>query len=122
MPNEIPPERQRLEELVMQTSDDVDVAKPDYEWLDDPEFETFLKSWKQLHKYYANHPDDTQISVEVMREYLVFTRLLRHAMFDDRLTKERQEQAQQGLTYLEFLLNEIITEIVTYRDWKERNA
>ncbi len=121
MSYEISPERQRLEELIIQTSDDVDNAKPDGTWIYDTEYYAFQKAWGQLVSYYASHADDTQISVEVMREYLVFTRMLRHAMLDDRLTKERQEQASDALISLEGALNEIITEIVTYRNWKERN-
>jgi hypothetical protein len=108
--------RAELEQQIIEKSWAVDVTKLAGAWLDDKEFDEFLSAWGDLVNYYAGHADDTVISVEVLREYLHFTRLLRRMLLDRNLNIERREQAEMAIGGLENALEDIITEVVTYLD------
>ena len=100
----------------MEKSRKVNNSKPGGLWLEDEEFEEFLRAWKALASYYSSHADDTVIGVEVLREYVHFTRLLRRLVMNEDIDADRREKVLDDLEYLEFLLEEIIKEVVTYLD------
>ncbi len=106
--------RTELEKRIMEKGEEIDVSKPDAAWLDDEAFEEFLSAWQDLVRYYASHADDTVIGVEVLREYLDYTRLLRKVLLYQDIDKERREKVNEAIISLEHILGEIIKEVVTY--------
>jgi hypothetical protein len=119
--NRIFASREEIEKYIIEKGIEVNVSKPQGEWLNDEEFESFLDAWSILENYYSEHNDDAVIGIEVLREYLHFTRLLRNLMLYHELSDEQLEQAKDAIESLEFTLEEIITEVVSYLDDLERS-
>jgi hypothetical protein len=113
---DISSDRALLEKQIMEKRWKVDISKPGGLWVEDDEFEAFLDAWSDLASYYSSHADDTVIGVEVLREYVDFTRLLRRLVMNEEIDATRREKAMDDLEYLEARLEEIITEVVTYLD------
>lgn len=112
--------RTELERKIIEKSWAVDVTKADGAWLDGAAFEEFLSAWRDLVSYYEVHADDVVISVEVLREYLHFTRLLRRLLLHEELDLTRREQVEASIGALEDILESIITEVVMYLETVDR--
>jgi hypothetical protein len=104
--------RRDLEKRIVQTGEAIDLMKQDGSWLDDDEFRKFLDAWWDLNRFYEEHTD-TVISIETIREYVDFVRLLRGMMVDDEIAKEFQQKAKDELEAIEYYMDEIIREGVS---------
>jgi hypothetical protein len=104
--------RKELEEQIVDNAEAVDLMKRDGSWLNDAEFAAFLKSWHDL-KWFYTEQSDTVISIEVLREYVDYSRLLRRTATDDAIAREFQLLAEEALESLEYNVDEIIREGVT---------
>lgn len=114
---ESPSERERLEKQIMEKAWKVNISPlREGGWLDDAEFEAFLNAWKALQVYYSTHASDSVIGIEVLREYVSYTRLCRRLLLDDEIKAETKEKADEAIGYLEYLMEEIIRDVVTYLD------
>ncbi len=113
--------RNELESHIIKTEWDVDTSLSDLAWLESNELEAFLKAWRDLVNYYASHADDSVIDVETLRSYIHFTRMLRKVMLEPDIETKRREQAEEALIHLEWTLEQIVTEVVTYLESEDRN-
>lgn len=110
--------RAELEQNIIDKSWQVDISLIDAAWLESIEFHEFMRAWSDLVAYYEVNPEDTQIGVEVLREYVDFTRLLRNIMVNEAYDEDRRKQSEDELKGIEFKLEEIIREVVGFRDSK----
>lgn len=99
--------RSAIERDIVAKSWQVDTSEIDAVWLDSLEFYDLQQVWEALEDYYAAHPEDTQISVEVVQEYASFTRLLRNVMTHDAYDEDRRQQAGAALKSLEQVIEAI---------------
>jgi hypothetical protein len=106
--------REALEKSIIDKSWQINISKRNPEWVHDPEVEVFLDAWYALRSYYAEHPNDTVIGVEVLKAYLDYTRLLRKILQNDEVEVGIRERAEEIIESLEGELEWIITEVVTY--------
>ncbi len=106
--------RERLEQDIIQKGWAVDVSLVNAKWLESESFQTFQQAWQKLVDYYTENADDSVIGVEVLKEYLDHTRILRKLICNPDLSTEDREKAEDNLISLENLLEGIITEVVSY--------
>jgi hypothetical protein len=104
--------RADLEKRIVENAAAVDLMKQGASWLDDDEFRAFLNSWRTLKRFYSEHTD-TVISIEVLREYVDYTRLLRRIISEPESAEEIQVKAKDALEAIEYYIDEIIREGVT---------
>jgi hypothetical protein len=108
--------RIELEKQIIEKEWEINLSLSDLTWLDSDGLEKLLNAWGELAKYYASHADDTAISVEVLRSYLHYTRMLREILLNEDIDTKMRERAKDTLVDLEWCLEEIIKEVVTYLD------
>lgn len=99
--------RSAIERDIVVKSWQVDTSEIDATWLDSLAFYDLQQAWSNLEDYYAAHPDDMQIGIEVIQEYASFTRLLRNVMTHDAYDEDRQQQAATELKAMEQVIEAI---------------
>lgn len=106
--------RNMLEKRIIERSWQVNTSVEVSIWINSTEFEAFISAWEDLGDYYATHADDAVIGVEVLREYLSFTRILRRILLQLPRHDPLHTQVDVAITSLEGQLETIIKEVVTY--------
>jgi hypothetical protein len=102
--------RREIESRIVELSEAVDVLDPN--WLTSKELNAFVHSWYDLKAFYVESTS-YDISLEAVREYVVFMRLLRRIMCDTAEDPSTRELAEETLTSLETAMELVIQEAVS---------
>jgi hypothetical protein len=82
------PDREMLERRMV----DLAVDASSVGWLRSQAYEAFMDAWRELRDYHAAHTDPV-MDIELVREFLDLSRLLRELMLNDKLSAEAKAQA-----------------------------
>jgi hypothetical protein len=111
--------RSTLEQDIVSKADKaiLTIDPDDLSWLFNEEMEAFLDAWRFLVNYYGSS-NETLMSVEVVREYVHFMRLLRNIQTsarevssDKEISVEEKKRATHIMNLLEYFIDEIIKEV-----------
>lgn len=112
-------QRKELEKRIIEAEDKVNTLFSDLSWLDSQELFELDKAWWALADYYGSNNDDAVIEIEMLRSYVEFTRLFRRVAFEMEATDEEREKAKEWLGGFEGILEEIIRDVVSYKNRDE---
>ena len=108
-------ERKKLENRIVKLAESVPVGGSDSElaWLYGQELDEFIDTWWTLAKYYEEH-SDTEIGVEVVSEYVYYSRIFRRLICDVTLDPRIRQQAEDQMRDLDAGMDEVIKEAVSH--------
>ena len=103
--------RAELEERIFVLANSIPLE--DLGWLYSEQLDQFVHAWYTLAKYYEIN-NDTLIGVEAVSAYVDYTRLLSRIMSDDAIEQGHRQQAQDKLSDLEAMMDEVFKEAVSH--------
>jgi hypothetical protein len=103
--------RAELEERIFELANSIPLENSD--WLYSEQLDQFIHAWYTLAKYYEVD-NDTVIGVETVSEYVDFVRPLRRQMCDSTLDPNLRQQAEDKMSDLDAMMDEVIKEAVSH--------